>query len=260
MRIKYILSKDTRSESFSNLIKEKYPEFLTEKDPEVILVSGGDGAFLHAVQKFNSPGVSFLGRAAGTLNFFMNKFSDDEEFLKLLLQQKLDLRHLSTNGIRVEIRKKGKENIEVGNAINEIVIGADIMGYYNFSISSEDSSFNKFKVKGTGICISTDMGSTGYNFNLGGVIVPLGSGFWSLRGIATNRYINDILKIQEIEISCLSLGTKPWIFIDGIRSKVKIEQDDKIVLTKGENIEIIFLEDSDFAKKRIEIMSRYRKD
>ncbi len=258
MKVKYIVNEDPRSEEFNNLIKQKYPQFIKEENPDLILVSGGDGAILHAIQNYNHFQVPFLGRGAGTLNFLMNKFEDDEKILDDLVSDKIDLTTLKTQAIKVEFKdKKGKKET-LGMAVNDIVLGSSIMGYHSFKLNTKDFSFRDFEVSGTGICISTELGSTAYNFNLGGPVIPLESGLWTVVGIATNRYLSDILKAQEMEI--MFNKEEPMnVFIDGIKINKKLAVGTKIYLTCGDQVKIAFLNKTSFLKKRVELISRYRK-
>ena len=50
MKIYYEPSPDPRVSDFNNLIADRFPEFLKEEKPEVILVAGGDGAMHHATK------------------------------------------------------------------------------------------------------------------------------------------------------------------------------------------------------------------
>lgn len=258
MKIKYVQNDDQRSEEFNNLIKEKYPEFIDESKPDLILVSGGDGALLHAIQNYNHLQVPFLGRSAGTLNFLMNKFDDSAQIIDDLKNDKLELNFVKTKGIKVSLEKQTGEEQVLGMAVNDVVFGSSIMGYHSFNLNTEDFSFRNFKLSGTGICISTELGSTAYNFNLGGPVIPLESDLWTVVGIATNRYLNDILKSQKMAVECIQ-DNYSFVFIDGIKVEKRLSKGDRVVLTKGDQVEITFLNKNNFLKKRVELISRYRK-
>jgi NAD kinase len=257
MKLKYVQSEDPRSEDFNNLIKNNYPQFIEESDPDLILVSGGDGAILHAIQKYNHFQVPFLGRGAGTLNFLMNKF-DDQKIIEELVNDQLDLNILKTTTIKVILKNKDGSKKSLGMAVNDIVFGSSIMGYHSFKLNTEDFSFRNFDVSGTGICVSTELGSTAYNFNLGGPVIPLESGLWTVVGIATNRYLSDILKSQKMEIM-FNRNDPVFVYIDGIKINRNLVKGSKICLTCGDQVKIAFLDKISFLKKRVELISRYRK-
>jgi NAD+ kinase len=262
MKIKYRISKDKRAKYINALVENNFPEMITERHPDLIFVPGGDGAILHAIQEFNHLKVPFFGLAAGSLNFLMNEipFSELTDFLEDLKNDKISIQETETTKIKVTLLREGGEKIKVGQAINEVVIGSSLMGYHYFSVSSSDGSFNNFEMKGSGICISTDLGSTGYNFNLGGAILPLGSDLWSISGIVCNRYLSDILNTKKISIKCLSKKPKAHIYLDGIVQKLKIKHSDTILLQRGDKVKIAFYNKKNFFEKRVDISSRFRKN
>lgn len=263
MKIKYRMSKDKRCEEINDFIQKEFPHLLKEKKPDLILVSGGDGAILHAIQEYNHFKVPFFGYGTGTLNFLMNEL-DLNKLKKLILGMESDnvrLKILETTKISVKIQKvKNKKVLKVGQAVNEVVLGSKLMGYHSFLISSGDGSFNNFEIKGSGICISTDMGSTGYNFNLGGAVLPLGSNMWSLIGVVCNRYLEDILITNKITVENISKRRGLYVFLDGVKQrKYPISYGDKIIIQKGDIVKLAFYDRRKFFKKRIDISSRYRK-
>jgi NAD+ kinase len=262
MKILYIKSQDKRVEKVNKLMEENFPKLLTEKDPELILVSGGDGAMLHAIQSFSHLNVPFLGHAMGTFNFLMNDIKTDQlkEIIKKIQQDKISFNEINTAKIKVQVYfQESNKTEDIGSAVNEVVIGSSVMGYHSFIINSKDKVFTNFEIKGSGLCISTDLGSTGYNFNLGGDILPLGSELWSLSGIVCDKYLKDILQIGGLEIKCSCGNFFPTIFLDGIDKKVVLKKGDKVVLKKDGEITLYFLDKETFLSKRIEIISRYRR-
>jgi NAD kinase len=261
MRIKYVVSEDFRSEEFNKLINLKFPQFLNEKEPELILVSGGDGALLHAIQNYNHYQVPFIGRAAGTLNFLMNTFNKnkEEKLLNELLKNKQNLHIIDTNSIKVQVLDKAGKNHFLGQGVNEVVLGSNIMSYHHFSVTSQDHAFEDFDLKGSGICVSTDLGSTGYNFNLGAPVLPLASDLWVVSGVVCNRYLNDILNTQKLQIKIISNRVPCYTFLDGIKKEFELKAEDKVILEEGNKIKIAFLEKDEFITKRVDITSRFRK-
>ncbi|MDP4009378.1 MAG: NAD(+)/NADH kinase [Candidatus Shapirobacteria bacterium] len=258
MKIKYILSDDKRTNEINKLIQTKFKSFLDESNPDIILVAGGDGALLHAIQQYNHLQIPFLGLACGSLNFLMNRIDDLKDFLNQLIKDQTNLQTLKTTSIKVELKKKNYNEL-IGYAINEVVVGTNIMGYHSLSLSSSDFMFDDFKIKGSGVCIATDLGSTAYNFNLGGPVLPLGRNLWSVRGVVCDRFLEDIVPIQKLETENISDRSVVSIYIDGIETKFKLEKGNKLVLNKGEVIKIAFLNKEEFIKRRMEIASRYRK-
>ena len=248
MRIKYIISADSRVRNFNNYIKSKFPKFLKEENPDLILVAGGDGALHHAVQKYYYFNVPFLGKACGTFNFLMNEFDEKDGVLDRLAKNEIPLSTYSFHNIAVSLNGQ-----EIGEAVNDVVIGDSIMDYFKFNLTTEDKSLENFEVKGTGICISTVIGSTAFNFNNNGNVLPLESNLWSLTGIVCNRHLNDLMKPQRIEIR--SNGGK--VFLSGIE-KTELAKNDFLTLKEGSTVQLAFLNKKKFLSRRIELANRCR--
>lgn len=249
MKIKYLLSKDKRVQAFNKLVKENFPEFIVETKPDVILVAGGDGAMLHAIQKWQGLNVPFVGKALGTVNFMMNNIEDDLEFLNNLKKDLVKLKYLKTNSIRVEVNKK-----YITEAVNEILIGGDINSYNTFNLNTQDGSFENMEIRGAGLCISTPLGSTAYNFNNQGAILPLQTNIWSITGIVSNKYINDIISAQNIQLT----AANSVLYADGIKLK-SLKANDTVQISKGKEVKLGFINKDSLFRKRIEVASRLRR-
>jgi len=132
MKIRYIYNKkDTRNKNFTKLIQTKFPKFINEKNPDLILVAGGDGAMLHAITDTIDLCVPYFGKALGTMNFLMNDFDNDEIIIKNLINQELKIHTIKTYAISASLDGK-----KIGEAINEVVLGNNISDYFNFNITS----------------------------------------------------------------------------------------------------------------------------
>ena len=69
MKIKFLSNiNDKRVDSFRNLIVEKFPQLFEEKDPELYLVAGGDGAMLHAIQETIDHKIPYIGKSRSRKN------------------------------------------------------------------------------------------------------------------------------------------------------------------------------------------------
>lgn len=250
MRIKFLEGNgDSRVDIFRKLVKEKFPQLLVEKNPELYLVAGGDGAMLHAIQENIDDNIPYIGKAMGTFNFLMNHFENDEMVIQNLLDNKLSFDIFESNAILATLNGN-----KIGEAVNDVILGRKITDYYSFSISTESGDFNDFDVKGSGICISTPIGSTAFNYNNNGRILPLNADFLSITGIVTNRFLNDIVPFGKIKIR--SNGSD--IFLTNVKGGI-LAEGDELLLEKGSKIKIAFLDKQDFLKRRIEIGHRFRK-
>lgn len=215
---------------------------------------------LHSIRKYNHFNVPFLGHARGTLNFLMNDFGGKEKtILNKIINDEINFHLEETKAIKVDLRKPDGSEFNIGYAVNELVLGNSIMGYHHFELNSEDGAFKDLKIKGSGLSICTDLGSTGYNFNLGGPMIPMGKELWVVMAVICNRYLHDIVEAQHINIELQSDRENCDIFIDGVVNKEKMEKLDKVLISEGREIRLAFLDDHSFGRKRIDISSRFRK-
>lgn len=260
MRIKYIPSFDERKEivSFNQLIEKEYPEFLKEENPELILVTGGDGSMLHALSKWGEKNIPVLGRSAGTVNFINSRFSNDREILNKL---KIDSSHIDlVEVLTIEIEYKDK----IYHAVNDVIIGNGLMDWQKFKITSEDCFFDNFIFNGAGICVATPIGSTAFNLNNNGKILRLRdknkkpSENWSITNIVADAIINDIIYGQELKIEVLSQRSSCKCYIDGTTNTIDLDIGEEIILRPGISYKIAYLNVDEVKKRRIKLAHKKR--
>lgn len=244
-KIQYRKSPDRRAIDFNKFIEDIFPHFLAEQNPDIVLVAGGDGSLHHATKhNVNFNGIYF-GKGLGTLNFLMNSFDDDIEVLRNIENEILKLDIIETLTLDVYIN-----DAYVCNSANDVVLGESINSYLSFEISTEDKMFNNFKLKGTGICISTPLGSTAFNYNNGGSILDLDGNEISITGAVCNKHLNDVIKSQKIYIK-----SKSQLYIDGVHM-YSLKENDELVLITSKKIKIGFINQEDFHKRRFELSHR----
>lgn len=287
MNILYIPShnKETAIDSF---FKEHYPETLTCKSPDFILVSGGDGSMLHAIQDYIHLNVPFFGIAAGTLNFLMNKIEnpsfinpypslstdnvlpdpDSEVFssLKNLSKFLLNLEIIRTNllNIKIERQKSNKEWYTVFKAFaaNDIVIGNSIMDFNEFlvkrkfieSMDNQNIDFSEFSFKGMALCVSTPLGSTAFHYNNGGKIIEnLDKKEIAISSVVAERdkaFEEKFILKNKLVVKLVSNRVESAVYIDGQTKVFKISCNDKIVIKQGNEVKLAFISSNDFLNKR----------
>jgi NAD+ kinase len=207
---------------------------------DYIVAKGGDGTLLKAINKFRHLNKPFFGVAAGTKNFLMNS---EDEVSNSAKYKKFTM-------LKVKVTYENPEypitsTTEEFQAFNEVFISEE-NGWIDFDCYDRDYILGKFK--GSGLIISTPQGSTGINKNNNGVILPLSSKDWSITGDKTNRKINYVLRQKKISIAVKSRGSVN-VFIDGNNNKIK--NSNKIEISKGDSVIIIFNDYYKFKRKRI---------
>ncbi len=135
---------------------------------DLVVVLGGDGTYLQAVQMLGQHNAPILGANMGSLGFLTDIRKEDIFLaLDLTLKNQMELRPRAM--IDVKIKRAGKIVIE-SRALNDVVIERGPFSHLiNLSIFSQNHLVNE--VKADGLVISTPTGSTAYNLAAGGPIL-----------------------------------------------------------------------------------------
>lgn len=139
-----------------------------EYSDEVDLIAciGGDGTFLNFVHTYNFPSCPIIGINTGHLGFFQEALPDKlEDFLQAYTSGSYSLQTIKP--IVARIYTKNREYEYYG--INEIMIRGPHTHITHLCIDIDGTTVQEFC--GDGILVSTNVGSTAYNYSLGGAIV-----------------------------------------------------------------------------------------
>ncbi len=136
------------------------------EDTDMIIVFGGDGAFLQAQEACGYPQVPALGINTGHLGFFQELGPDDTDLL---------LTYCKEGGFALQPYRLLRVDVETENgvftdhALNDILVKDSGAGVIKLDLSIGDNMVEKFY--GDGIIVASSAGSTGYNYSLKGCIV-----------------------------------------------------------------------------------------
>lgn len=136
----------------------------SNKNPQLILIAGGDGAYLHAMNSRDFPNIPCIGVNVGSLGYYQELTTDD--FTKLAWALKNKNYHIES---RMLIETVGSNHKEVHVAINDIVISRASSQAMQIELSVGLGRFPRFV--GDGLIFSTPQGSTGYAVSAGGAVV-----------------------------------------------------------------------------------------
>jgi NAD+ kinase len=248
---------DPRQSDFVARLKERYASLIDDAQPDLVVVVGGDGAMLRALQRRTpkraapwNP-VRFLGIGRGTLNFLMNP--------EAVADQLADLDPAALPHHRIYPLWVEQDGEAVGASYNEVVLGGGLMEWHAFRLESGDGAFDDYEIRGSGICISTPLGSTAFNANNRGAVLPLAFPVLSVTGVVANRDLNEIFSGCDLTVSFKSRRGVS-MFMDGHSSTalgksgtVTVRRDDKRWM------ELAFVDDGEFARRRIELLKAKRK-
>lgn len=251
MKILFMEAHTDKAKELQSFISNNYPQLLTEKNPEVIFVAGGDGTMIRAIHKEISRNIPFFGIGKGTLNFLMNEVSNIEEIINSDFNS-VNFGIEETKCVEVTIVKKNGEVFKY-QSVNEVVLGGTVMGYHTFSFSTEDMAFNNHLLKSEKFVVSTPLGSTAYHYNNEGIIIPDLS--YPIYGITTgvgpkDEKLNLFVKEQKIELEINFTRDICYVFVDGL-NKIEFEIGDKVILTPGQIVRLAFIDKKGFQIKRL---------
>ena len=156
------------------IVREGYTP--DEECPGTVITVGGDGTFIYAVHRYMHclNDVRFIGIHTGTLGFYTDYLdSEADEFLADFLKGDLPVETYP-----VMEAFTGQRTVY---AINEIRI-ENPYRTQNFNVLLNDTLLERFR--GTGLCVSTQLGSTAYNRSLGGAILEKGLPLFELTEMA----------------------------------------------------------------------------
>lgn len=167
MRYICVAKQDINSQALSEKINynlQKSGMIRDENFPELVVCVGGDGTLLHAVHQFQAivENVSFVGLHTGNLGFFNDYVSSEVDLL---------IEDIISKKPRFEGRRMVEACVDEQHtfyALNEIRIENNVKTQILDILIDE---FPLEVVRGSGVCLSTQAGSTAYNRSVGGAIL-----------------------------------------------------------------------------------------
>lgn len=161
-------SKSIETSSYVDKALQKEDKERDDKNPDLVIVIGGDGTFLVAAHKYIEiiSDVLMVGLHTGTLGFFADFKSGEVDLLIdsiLNKQPKVSTKRL----LKTEVINRD-DSKNVFYSLNEIRI-ENIIKTQILKVWINDVFLETFR--GTGICVSTQPGSTGYNRSLKGAVI-----------------------------------------------------------------------------------------
>lgn len=235
MRIKVF----TYNENLFNEIDDIYKS----ENPELIVPIGGDGTFISAIEKYYELNVPFYGVSNGTLNFLMNPYKV-EDINKLLeyISQKTNIDFIQTPILNYYINNDLK-----GVAINEVVYGESIRHYPTIKVATSKIDKN---FQGSFVSISSPIGSTALNYNVGGKIIPMEYPIMSINTIAANIELHERILDEPIFITQFYERGEIAVLVDN-HVKHYMKNNDVLKIEIGKYVTLGYDNYKEFEKKRV---------
>lgn len=187
MRFAIVDRGDENSKSVSNYLISKCKEYewiCDEKNPEIVLSVGGDGTMLRSIHHYMDQldTINFVGIHTGTLGFFTDYTQPEIHlFLNDLMTKKPKIEAFPLLEITLP------EVQQTFYAFNEMRIES-VGKTLSLDIYIDGEFFEK--TTGSGVCLSTQFGSTAVNRALSGAVVDSGLQVLQLCEIMPISHIN----------------------------------------------------------------------
>lgn len=134
---------------------------------DINIVIGGDGTFLKSVRSLDFPDELFVGINTGKLGFFQEIWKENiPKLIHIISTGEFSINKLKLLSLEAYKTDGTKENFY---AINEFLVRGDYSKVTHLDLYIDDIFVEKFS--GDGLIISSSIGSTAYNFSVGGSVV-----------------------------------------------------------------------------------------
>lgn len=167
-------------------VAERYREFADEKNPNLILVIGGDGSMLRAIRKYWRLRIPFFGVNKGHKGYLLNGIAENEVIaalrgtLEVTSSPLLYFEATAPDGTK-------KDGLAFNDAYMKVRVTEeddDRVGWFEIAINKR---IVEPKLEADGVVVSTPAGSTAYVRSAGGVSVLIGEKQLSLVGLNPSR-------------------------------------------------------------------------
>lgn len=173
----FIKNNDSKRDYIANQLKAN--GFRTSRNGELLIVIGGDGTFLSAVQKRFAENPVFVGFNTGNLGFF-SEFSTDriDDFVTMIKKGEYVIQHIPLYQVR--IKEQSNEITEV--FMNDLTIERKSTKILHMGVHIDKQELGS--ISGDGIVLASGIGSTGYNLSCQGALSLENDGLLQLTPIS----------------------------------------------------------------------------
>jgi NAD kinase len=229
----------------------KFSRWAVDDDPNLIVVFGGDGSMLHAIQHHWRKRVPFFGVNAGHLGFLLNdpgSFIDDDAAVAALWQQALVVHHMPMLHVELLTRDTGwRDGLTFNDAWLERSTGQS--AWIEVQV---DGRVRIPKLVCDGALVSTAPGSTAYARSMGAHPLLADTPAWLIVG---SNVVDPILwksallsPSSTVEMRSLNIEKRPLTgFLHGVSMGEVTEM--RARLSRAASVELAFLPDHDMAEK-----------
>ncbi len=211
----YAITADSTGKQFCDFCALAEREDLAERQPDFVIVLGGDGTLLSVARNVARAGIPILGVNLGSLGFLTEV--KQEEILLALEAIDAGLCDVSLRSLVHCQLRRGEKCLASYEALNDVVVHQSALA----RIAGFDVRVNERFVanyKADGLIVSTPTGSTAYSLAAGGpILAPDVQGFL-ITPVAPHALTNRPLVVQDtaiIDILIKDSGDSVLLTVDG---------------------------------------------
>lgn len=194
MKIYYLHADNKAVGDVSQWLKDSLLEVVKYPvQADLILVAGGDGTMLHAIHSLWQNDLPFLGINRGTVGFILNPIETEAQFNQLLESYQT----IQLSMLEAEMKDQSGV-VSKFNAFNDVYLNVSHGSVCYGSI--EGSDYPREEFSGDGLIVATPQGSTAYNRNAGGSILPLQDNLLAITSICSNHPLRNVISKQNLAI------------------------------------------------------------
>ena len=231
--------------------KQRFARYAVDDDPNLIVVFGGDGSMLHAIQQHWRRRVPFFGINAGHLGFLLNDaqaIGSNDDDIAALWEQELLVHHMPMLHVELLTRAQGWQS---GLTFNDAWIERST-GQSAWLEVKVDGRVRLPKVVCDGVLVSTAAGSTAYARSMGATPLLADTAAWLLVGSNVMEPIlwkSSLLSTSSmVEVRSLHVEKRPLTgFLHGVSLGEVTEM--RARLSRAASVELAFLGAHDMAEK-----------
>lgn len=225
--------------------------FIDDKDYDIAIAIGGDGAFLRMVKDANfNEECLYVGINTGTLGFAQEVNVDQiDSFISALQEGNYKVEQIGFEEIIIDTNYGRSRHL----ALNEVVVRDENLNTANLDVEVDGQLLERFV--GDGLLVSTSFGSTAYNLSYGGSIVYNTFHTLQLTPIAplNNRSYRNLLNSvilpsdKEIIIRPTDRTKSLMLTIDG--DNISYKDVSQVSVSEQREISVFRMKEYNFVKK-----------
>lgn len=241
--IDYVFSTET-----AELLNEDGHEVCSIADQaDMLLVLGGDGTMLHAVNDLGRCSVPVAGLNIGTLGFLTTARKDELKEFVLAIKNG-DFTILPRTLLHAELEKKNGE-VSMIRALNEITLTrGNSAKLVSLEARVNGELLNHYKADG--LIVSTPTGSTAYSLSAGGPLISPTASVFVITPICPHSLSNRSLVLSEesiVELRPSTADPEPILFTADGRDVLPFEAGDIVRVQRAEQgLPLVMLKNRNF--------------